>query len=130
MRWRVRDIAPIVVSFIVIGGFILVCSLLFIKVIPTESQQIAQVLFGGLVAMATTVVNYWMGSSSGSLAKDDTINQMHQDFRDNKGDDHSGVPDIKISDTTVRTVSANTSNANVTTTTTQTTDMNNLLGGR
>jgi hypothetical protein len=127
MKWRVRDIAPIVVSFIVIGGFILVCSLLFIKIIPTESQQIAQVLFGGLVAMATTVVNYWMGSSSGSSAKDDTINQMHNDFH-NRDDDNR--PDIKISDTTVKTVSANVGNANVTTTTTQTTDMNNLLGGR
>ena len=69
----IREIAPIVVSSAVIIGFVVVCSMLFSKVIPTESKELANIMFGGLVAMATTVVNYWLGSSAGSARKDNAL---------------------------------------------------------
>ncbi len=159
MTWQAKEIAPVIVSTVVIGGFIIVCSLLFTKIIPAESKDIAQIMFGGLVAMATTVVNYWMGSSSGSQRKDETIADLRGSNRDRDRDrdrdkdrddrdrdrdrdrdnqlgnaGNAVVADqygkIIVTDTTM----SNTVTSNTTTSThvdkTDPQDKNNLLGGR
>jgi uncharacterized membrane protein len=66
----------IVVSVLVIAGFTAVAVLLFTKAIPTESKEIALLLFGGLNSMASGVVGYWVGSSVGSSRKDATISKL------------------------------------------------------
>lgn len=76
---RPKEIAPVIVSTIVILGFIIICTLLFTRIIPADSKELAQIMFGGLVSMATTVVNYWLGSSSGSAKKDELIHTLRNE---------------------------------------------------
>jgi hypothetical protein len=38
--------------------------------VPDSSRDLANMLFGGLMGMQGAVVNYWIGSSSGSAVKD------------------------------------------------------------
>lgn len=70
MSGRLRDVGAVVVSILVVGGFLAVVMALFIKAIPASSENIANILLGTLATMAGTVVNYWLGSSSGSAVKD------------------------------------------------------------
>lgn len=60
----------IIVSVLVLGGFLAVSVLLFTKSIPPESKEIALMLLGGLNSMASGVVGYWVGSSIGSRNKE------------------------------------------------------------
>lgn len=55
---------------VLFGGMLL---LVLTRVIPAESQSLANVLLGTLAAMAGQVANFWLGSSSGSARKDDVI---------------------------------------------------------
>lgn len=70
--WR-RDL----VGLFVVGGFTSVCVLILRGgVIDGSMKEVALVLLGQLAGAATTVVNYHYGSSAGSSAKDQTINQV------------------------------------------------------
>ena len=40
---------------------------------PQDNAALANVLLGTLAAMATQVANYWLGSSSGSAAKNSAL---------------------------------------------------------
>jgi len=63
----------IAVSVFVLAIFGVVIALAMSKTIP-DSQSMS-LLLGSVVSMATTVVMYWCGSSSGSASKDATIHQ-------------------------------------------------------
>jgi len=41
-----------------------------------HDMSLLLLVVGAVIANATTVVNYWVGSSSGSQKKDDTISRM------------------------------------------------------
>jgi hypothetical protein len=69
----VHIIGAIVVSALVLGAFGAVSVMLFLHTIPTESKDIANVMFGYLGGMATSVVAFWVGSSLSSQRKDATI---------------------------------------------------------
>lgn len=71
----IGTVGAIVVSLVVLGGFIAVSVLLFTKSIPPESKDIALVIFGGLNSMAVSVVSYWVGSTIGSQRKDAIISE-------------------------------------------------------
>lgn len=60
--------APLV-SAIVLLAFAGVLGLVLIRALPPGSETIVNMLLGTLAAMATQVVNYWLGSSAGSAAK-------------------------------------------------------------
>lgn len=64
--------APVVSCLILVafGGMLYV---VMSKTIPAGSEPLAMVLLGTLAAMATQVANYWLGSSAGSSAKNETI---------------------------------------------------------
>lgn len=61
--------------FIVISTFVLGL-LLFLTPIPEQNKDILNILFGTLLGLSVTVVNYHRGSSNGSAAKSDIINRL------------------------------------------------------
>lgn len=71
-------IAPIVVSALVIAGFVTVLVLLIVKpiVIDEKISSLLQILTGALSAKFGDVVQYNIGSSSGSKEKDDLNREL------------------------------------------------------
>lgn len=53
--------APLI-SLFVLAAFTAICVLIFFHSVPTESKDLANVLFGALATMATSVINYWVSS--------------------------------------------------------------------
>ena len=72
-RDRISIIGAVIISVIVVGGFIGVCTAVYFFEIPAASQRLADNLFGGLLVAFASVVNYWTGSTSGSQRKDSVI---------------------------------------------------------
>jgi hypothetical protein len=73
IEWKDR-VAIMVLSLIVVGGFIGVCVLMFfMHPIPQEMKELAMLLLGVLAGGFTTVINFWTGSNSSSQKKDATI---------------------------------------------------------
>jgi len=72
--------APAVLSGIILVAFgALIYIVLTSNTLSEKSMPLANVLLGSLAAMATQVANYWLGSSSGSAAKNDQITAMSAD---------------------------------------------------
>lgn len=65
-----------VVSVMIVVGFLALTGALMFRQVP--DSQVALVLFGTLSTAFGAVVNYWLGSSAGSKAKDDTIRESMQ----------------------------------------------------
>jgi len=61
--------APIVVSGLVVAGFIGILFMIFLRTIPEGSQELAYILFGAMAAAFGQVTNFWLGSSHGSKLK-------------------------------------------------------------
>lgn len=59
-----------VVSVSVLAAFGGSMALALLRTIPPGSEAVLNVLLGTLAAMATSVVNYWVGSSAGSARKE------------------------------------------------------------
>jgi hypothetical protein len=62
-----------IVSVVTMVGFFVLLGVVLLHAIPTENSSLAVYAVGVMSAAATQVVNYWLGSSSGSAAKDGTI---------------------------------------------------------
>lgn len=69
---------PIVVSVIVALIFGMVTYVLFTKAIPNADSDLSKIMCGVLSAKFGDVVAFWLGSSSGSKAKDETISQQNK----------------------------------------------------
>jgi hypothetical protein len=65
--------APAVVSCVVLATFGVVMWAALTRQLPAGSETILNMLLGTLAAMATSVVAYWVGSSSGSERKTDLL---------------------------------------------------------
>lgn len=65
--------APAVVSLVVLLTFGVVMWAALTRALPLGSETILNMLLGTLAAMATAVVSYWVGSSSGSAAKTELL---------------------------------------------------------
>lgn len=65
-----RDVGAVTISVIVTLAFCGVTAMIFVSPVPDTSRDLANMLFGGLMGMQGAVVNYWIGSSSGSAVKD------------------------------------------------------------
>lgn len=48
------------ISLFVLTAFTAVCIIIFFRSVPAESRDLANILFGALAAMTTSVVNYWV----------------------------------------------------------------------
>jgi len=66
-------LAPIIVSIIVLAGFSVVTFLAMKPELAGVKESIVLYLLGAWQTMAAGVVAYWLGSSSSSKQKDDTI---------------------------------------------------------
>jgi fatty-acid desaturase len=66
----------VVLDLIIVGATILVGLMLFYFKIPPENKDIANILFGSLVTLCGTIINYHRGSSHGSKVKNDIITDM------------------------------------------------------
>lgn len=64
-----KDINLYVLAWLVVGGFFGLCGTLVFVTIPGGSDKIVYLLFGGLVAGFTQVLNYFFGSSKSSVDK-------------------------------------------------------------
>lgn len=69
--------APILSGIILVSFAVMLCVVLT-QAIPEGSAPLANVLLGTLSAMATQVANFWLGSSAGSAAKNETIANAQQ----------------------------------------------------
>jgi hypothetical protein len=65
-----------VVSALVLITFAAVMTLALTRSLPSGSETILNMLLGSLAAMATSVVSYWVGSSAGSVRKDEHIARL------------------------------------------------------
>jgi len=61
--------SPVVISAIVLGTFGAVMYAALTHTVPTGSENIVTMLLGALTTMATAVVSYWVGSSSGAASQ-------------------------------------------------------------
>ena len=68
--------APFILDFVIVGSTILLGILLFMKSIPPENKDIANIMFGALLGLCSTVINYHRGSSSGSHEKQNIISKI------------------------------------------------------
>lgn len=68
----------VIISTIVAAGFVIVLWLLLSRplAIAESTLDILKIMLGALGANFTTVVSYWLGSSSGSRDKDATISVL------------------------------------------------------
>jgi len=74
--------SPLAYGSMILSGFILIAFSIMLYVVltsqmPQDNAALANVLLGTLAAMATQVANYWLGSSSGSAAKNSALAGAH-----------------------------------------------------
>ncbi|MBN1340742.1 MAG: hypothetical protein JXA03_15545 [Bacteroidales bacterium] len=70
---KISKIAAYIIDFVIVGATILVGMMLFFKSIPQENRDIAYVVFGALLTLCGTVVNFHRGTSQGSSKKTDMM---------------------------------------------------------
>lgn len=66
-------ISPYIMDFLILGATIFVGLLLFWVGIPDANKELAYMLFGALITMCGTVVNFHRGSSQSSKEKDEFV---------------------------------------------------------
>ena len=67
---------PYILDFFIVIATFSLGLLLFLTPIPEQNKDILNILFGTLLGLSVTVVNYHRGSSNGSAAKSDIINKI------------------------------------------------------
>ena len=77
-------VAPYVLDFIIVAGTFGFGYLLFYVGIPSENKDIMNMMFGTLIGLSVTIVNYHRGSSEGSSSKQSLLDKMAG--RKNDGD--------------------------------------------
>lgn len=70
MSATVRTFGSIILSIIIISAFAAVTIMVYLLPPPAGAEGLVTGLLETLKAMAMIVVGYWLGSSSGSAAKD------------------------------------------------------------
>jgi hypothetical protein len=68
--------APVVISVLVLAGFTMFSFLAMKPELAGIKESVVLFLLGAWSTMAAGVVNYWVGSSSSSKQKDDTIQSI------------------------------------------------------
>lgn len=68
--------APYYLDFTIVLSTVLVGICLFIFEIPLENKELSYMLFGSLITLCGTIINYHRGSSNGSASKSEIINKI------------------------------------------------------
>lgn len=75
--WDLNSWGRVLTSFLVVTGFITVTIMYMTqKLNGNPVPEILSILLGALATNFTSVVGYWIGSSSGSSAKDAAITNL------------------------------------------------------
>ena len=69
-------VAPYILDFIIVVGTFVFGYLLFFVGIPIENKDIMNMMFGTLIGLSVTIVNYHRGSSEGSTSKQNLLDKM------------------------------------------------------
>lgn len=67
---------PYILDFFIVISTFTLGLLLFLTPIPEQNKDILNILFGTLLGLSVTVVNYHRGSSNGSASKSEIINKL------------------------------------------------------
>lgn len=67
---------PYILDFFIVISTFALGLLLFLTPIPEQNKDILNILFGTLLGLSVTVVNYHRGSSTGSASKSEIINKL------------------------------------------------------
>lgn len=70
------QLAPVIISVIVLGGFTLFSFLAMKPELSGVKESVVLFLLGAWSTLAAGVVTYWVGSSASSKQKDETIQSM------------------------------------------------------
>lgn len=70
------QLAPVIISVLVLGGFALFSFLAMKPELSGVKESVVLFLLGAWSTLAAGVVTYWVGSSASSKQKDDTIQSM------------------------------------------------------
>lgn len=73
---NLKDKTPTILAGVVCVGFFGTLIGLMLYGLPAKGQDALLILLGALAAAFTAIINYYYGSSSGSRAKDQIIDQM------------------------------------------------------
>ena len=73
---QLKDKTPMILAAVVCLGFFATLIGLMMYGLPPKGQDAVLILLGALSAAFTAIVNYYYGSSSGSKAKEQIIDQM------------------------------------------------------
>ena len=73
--WMAKNAAYYIDFLIILSTFGLATMLFFVD-IPKDNIQIANIMFGTMLGLMTTIVSYHRGSSHGSKAKNDLIGKV------------------------------------------------------
>jgi drug/metabolite transporter (DMT)-like permease len=68
-----KEVYMYLLGAVIILALVTVCSLLIFHAVPPESKDALNIALGALVVMASSVVNYFYGSSKGSADKTEFI---------------------------------------------------------
>ena len=74
----INKFGAIVVSTVVLAGFILLSFLAMKPDSANVKQEVVLFLLGAWSGLAVTIVGYWVGSTISSKQKDDTIASMNE----------------------------------------------------
>lgn len=77
-----QSVGAVAISAIVILAFAVLLAVVLTHEVPGSSQDLSKILIGSLAAMASQVVSYWVGSSSGSVAKDEQLSAAQDALAD------------------------------------------------
>lgn len=80
---NVNNFGRVLVSLIVVGGFMVVVYMFLTeKLAGNAPGETLTILVGALASNFTSVVSYWIGSSSGSTAKDEQLSKTAEKLAD------------------------------------------------
>lgn len=68
-------------DFLVVGSTVFLGLMLFMIGLPPENKDIAQIIFGSLLTLSGTIINFHRGTSHSSSKKDETIKALSGDAK-------------------------------------------------
>lgn len=76
MNDRISLTGVLIISVIVVVCDCVLTFMLFTNKVPVENKELANVMFGGFNLALGMIIQYWIGTSRSSAAKDATIADM------------------------------------------------------
>lgn len=82
-KTTIRDLVGYMIGVLIVLAFVGTAYLVILRPSPGESDELGLILLGSLATMATSIVNYFFGSSAGSKVKTEMMADRPRDERSN-----------------------------------------------